>query len=190
MHSSWSQLHFITTQLFGKANFQGSQFNGSANFSYSRFDESANFRGAQFNQSADFSVAQFNQSAYFMSAHFGKDVIFDWSDLKSADLNQTAISGDLSLKGSQIGSLSLKDAEISDIVLRSWKSIGHMEYDEMAYQLLMSNFRNRNLPEDANDCYYDYRNDRRATLPCYYQPVDYALMLFYGYGVKPDRPVL
>ena len=65
-----------------------------------------------------------------------------------------------------------------------------MEYDETAYQLLISNFRNQNLPEAANDCYYDYRNDRRATLPLLYQPVDYALMLFYGYGVKPDRPVL
>ncbi|MCX6678882.1 MAG: hypothetical protein NTX42_00745 [Methanothrix sp.] len=27
-------------------------------------------------------------------------------------------------------------------------------------------------------------------MPWYYQPVDYALMLFYGYGVKPDRPVI
>ena len=65
-----------------------------------------------------------------------------------------------------------------------------MEYDEMAYQLIISNFRNHNLPEAANDCYYDYRNDRRATLPLLYQPVDLALMLFYGYGVKPDRPVI
>jgi hypothetical protein len=65
-----------------------------------------------------------------------------------------------------------------------------MVYDETAYQLLVSNFRSRNLPEAANDCYYDYRNDRRATLPLLYQPVDYALMLFYGYGVKPDRPII
>ena len=74
--------------------------------------------------------------------------------------------------------------------MRSWESIGHMEFDEMAYQLLMSNFRNRNLPDDANECYYDYRNERRATLGLLFQPVDYVLMLFYGYGVKPERPVI
>ena len=54
----------------------------------------------------------------------------------------------------------------------------------------MSNFRNLNLLEDANDCYYDYRDGRRATLKSLYRPVDYALMLFYGYGVKPERPVI
>jgi hypothetical protein len=181
---------FWDAQFNQSADFWDAQFNQSAYFNYAQFNQSAYFSYAQFNQYASFLGAQFDQSAYFWRAHFGKDALFDWSNLKSADFNQTAISGGLSLKGSQIDSLNLKDAEISDIVLRSWKSIGHMEYDEMAYQLLISNFRNQNLPEAANDCYYDYRNDRRATLPLLYQPVDYALMLFYGYGVKPDRPVI
>ncbi|MCX6677474.1 MAG: pentapeptide repeat-containing protein [Methanothrix sp.] len=182
--------YFWDAQFNQSAYFRSAQFNQSADFWDAQFDRSADFWDAQFDQSANFNGAQFDQSAYFKGAHFGTDAIFDWANLKSADLNQTAISGDLSLKGSQIGSLNLKDADFSRIVLKSWKGIGHMEYDEMTYQLFISNFRNQNLPEAANDCYYDYRNDRRATLPLLYQPVDYALMLFYGYGVKPDRPVL
>jgi hypothetical protein len=65
-----------------------------------------------------------------------------------------------------------------------------MEFDEKTFQLALSNFRNRNLPNDLNDCYYDYRNGRRAGIDPLYQPVDYALMLFYGYGLKPERPVI
>ena len=190
------------------ASFDSCQFDSSAVFNECKFGERAGFSGVQFNQSADFSDSHFNQSADFSYSHFNQ----------SADFNRATFSGDLSFESSWIDSLNLKDAEFSKIVLKSWKSIHHMEYDEMAYQLLISNFRNRNLPEVANDCYYDYRNDRRATLSWYYQPVDisgsrditevltevlnratrsllyqpvdYALMLFYGYGVKPDRPVI
>ena len=182
------------------AGFSGAVFNDSANFFYAFFDDSS-FTGAQFNKDVDFTLshfkgyasfsgAQINHSVFFKKAEFRDDAVFDWSFLKSAHFNQTVILGELSLKGTQIDNLNLSDAEIGGIVLRSWKSIGHMEYDEMAYQLLLSNFRNRNLPDEANECYYDYREGRRATLSTLSQPADYALMLFYGYGVKPERPVI
>jgi uncharacterized protein YjbI with pentapeptide repeats len=203
---------FRGSNFAGIADFWGSDFNGDADFggsdfyTYAYFGDSdfygyayfrdsdfygnAYFYDSDFNKDADFAYAQIYQSAYFGGGKFEKNAIFDWSYLQFADFNQTAISGDLSLKGSQIGSLALTDAELGEIVLRSWKSIGHMEYDEMAYQLLLSSFRNRNLPDEANQCYYDYREGRRATLSKLRQPADYALMLFYGYGVKPERPVI
>ena len=70
-----------------------------------------------------------------------------------------------------------------------WGSVGHLKYDETTYLFLIGNFKSLNFLEDANECYYDYRDGRRATLNLFYQPIDYALMLFYGYGVKPERPV-
>lgn len=192
-------LDFRDVEFDQSTNFEWAQFNHSANFSKAKFNRSIDFNSAQFNQvvyffetqfnqSADFRSSSFNQSAYFTGSHFG-DAIFSWSYMKLADFGGATFSGYLSIEGSQIDRLNLKDAEIGKIVLKSWKNIGHMEYDEIIYQLLISNFKNQNLPEAANDCYYDYRNDRRATLPRPYQPVDYALMLFYGYGVKPERPV-
>ena len=192
-------LDFCEVSFNQSTNFRWAQFNYNANFYKARFDKSTDFNFAQFNQTAVFIEAQFIKSAYFGNSLFNQtayfrdcqfaDAIFICSYLKSADFGRATFSGDLSFEGSQIDRLNLKDAEFCKIFLR-WKSIGHLEYDETAYLLLMGNFKNLNFLEDANDCYYDYRNDRRATLPWYYQPVDYALMLFYGYGVKPDRPVL
>jgi hypothetical protein len=203
---------FSRSSFNQSVDFQGSNFNQSTDFSKAKFNQSAYFESVQFseltsfklakfghdayfwqarfNQSAGFPSAQFNGITNFGAAQFGKDANFDWSYLNSADFNQTVVQGDLSLKGSRIETLNLNEAQIGDIILRSWDSIGHMEFDEMAYQLLLSSFRNRNLPEEANECYYDYRDGRRATLNLLYRPVDYALMLFYGYGVKPERPVI
>jgi hypothetical protein len=190
---SWSQFdkdaEFSSSRFNQSAYFLSSRFNQSAYFYDSRFNQSAYFCDSQFNQSAHFSDSQFNQSANFSSTQFDKDSYFSRSYLRSVDFNRTTFSGDLSLEGSRIESLNLTHAKLGKIFLR-WQSIGHMEYDETAYLMLMGNFRSLNFLEDANDCYYDYRNDRRATLPLLYQPVDYTLMLFYGYGVKPDRPVL
>ena len=171
------------------ANFEGSRFNQSVDFSWSRFNQSVDFERSQFNRHADFRLSRFKRFADFTGSQFQKDALFGRSYLKSADFNQTTFSGDISFEGSQIDSLNLTRAEFGKIFFR-WKSIGHLAYDETAYLLLMGNFKNLNFLDDANECYYDYRNDRRATLSWYYRPVDYALMLFYGYGVKPDRPVL
>jgi len=170
--------------------FFGAQFNESAFFNQAQFNQSVEFSSSEFDKDSYFSWCKFNQSADFGGARFGMDAIFDQSYLKSADFSSTSISNDLSLKGTEIEYLSLNNAQIGEIVLRPWKNIGHMEYDEMAYQSLLSSFKNRNLPDEANECYYDYRNARRATLNFLYQPADYALMLFYGYGVKPERPVI
>jgi hypothetical protein len=184
------RVSFNDSTMLAESNFLGSEFNQNACFIRARFDQNANFAGAQFNQSADFSKTQFREYADFSEARFDKDAIFLWSTINSADFSQTTISGDLSLKGSKIYSLDLKDAEIGEIELRSWKSIGHMEYDETAYLLILSNLRNQNLLEDANACYYDYRSERRATLDWPYNWADLILNRFYGYGVKPERPVI
>ncbi len=189
--------HFCNSSDFGNcqflrsADFIGSQFSDTANFIESRFKKNVKFIGSQFSESADFRGSQFGESAYFKSCSFNKSAYFSSCEFsQSADFNQTQFLGDLSLEGTKIiGTLGLSRAEFGKIFLR-WKCIGHLAYDETAYFSLMGNFKNLNFIDDANQCYYDYRNDRRATLPLLYLPVDYGLMLFYGYGVKPDRPVI
>ena len=180
---------FDNSQFNSDAGFSGCQFGDSAIFSEAQFNQFAYFGDTQFNQSARFDNSQFNHSVDFTKSQFNKDAIFKRSYLKSADFNQTTFSGTLSFEDTQIDLLNLTRTEFGKIFMR-WKSIGHLEYDETAYLLLMSNFKNLNFLDDANECYYDYHNDRRATLPLLYQPVDYALMLFYGYGVMPERPVI
>ena len=183
---------FYFSNFSGDVDFHGSIFNEYADFWESRFQKSANFMNSEFGQSADFGGSVFRDDVNFRESQFSEDAYFGFTKFKkNVDFEDAKISGELSFEGSRISRLNLKDTEINNIRLRSWKSIGHMEYDEMAYQLLLSSFKNRNLPDDANECYYDYREGRRATtLNLLYRPVDYALMLFYGYGVKPERPVI
>ena len=42
---------------------------------------------------------------------------------------------------------------------------------------------------DADECYYDYRVLRRSNLSLGHKLLDLPLMAFYGYGVKPLRPI-
>lgn len=192
----------INSKLSASSNFRGSIFNQSANFSKTQFIQSADFWwsqfvswsdfwGAQFDENADFEFAQFNSETLFNSSRFGKDAIFDYSNLSdSASFDYSAISGDLSMYSANIEYLTLNKARIRELTLRSWKDIGNMEYDEAAYQLILNYFRNQNLLDDANECYYDYRNGRRATLWRPFRCIDLVLDKFYGYGVKPERPVV
>ena len=191
--------NFGGSQFNQSADFSESRFNQSADFNKSRFNQSANFIETQFNQYADFVNSRFDQSADFSESRFNQHADFRWSQFQSdaifsgtlnfADFNQAKFSGELFLEGSKIDYLSLTRTKFGKIFLR-WESIGRLAYDETAYLLLAGNFKGLNFLEDANECYYDYRNDRRDILKGYKWAVDYLLMLLYGYGVKPDRPVL
>lgn len=187
--SRFNQYSYFRNSRFNQyADFSESRFNQSIDFRKSRFNQYANFGGSQFNQSADFSESRFNQHADFRWSQFQSDAIFSGT-LNFADFNQAKFSGELFLEGSKIDYLSLTRTKFGKIFLR-WESIGRLAYDETAYLLLAGNFKGLNFLEDANECYYDYRNDRRDILKGYKWAVDYLLMLLYGYGVKPDRPVL
>ena len=64
--------------------------------------------------------------------------------------------------------------------------------DDDAYLALMRNYMNLGWYEDANSCYYEYRNKRRsdADEPYIEKGTDFIEWLLYGYGVKPFRTVL
>ncbi len=181
--------YFIRSRFNQNADFSMSQFNQNADFSMSRFNQNASFSMSRFNQSASFIGSRFDQNADFIVSQFQSDAYFSMSSQNFADFNHAKFSGDLFLEGSKIDHLNLTRTKFGKIFLR-WESIGRLAYDETAYLLLAGNFKGLNFLEDANECYYDYRNDRRDTLKGIKWAVDYLLMIFYGYGVKPDRPVL
>ena len=78
--------------------------------------------------------------------------------------------------------------------MENWRRISSLAYDkdhgETAYLLLIDNFKKLGFFEDADNCYYHYRNERRRDLPRPYKPVDWILMALYGYGVRPIRPLI
>lgn len=188
------------SKLLARANFRGSIFRQNADFYMTQFMQAANFWGTQFKGWADFTSTQFNDvgdfglaefsNVYFKYAEFKKDAIFDWASFYLADFNRTIVLGDLSLRDISIENLNLTKADIKEITLLSWNDSSNLEYDPTAYQLLISNFKNRNQIEDANKCYYDYRNARRAMLPWTSWFADLPLDWLYGYGVRPARTII
>ena len=72
-----------------------------------------------------------------------------------------------------------------------WSSINQSQAapsDDDAYLALMRNYMNLGWYEDANSCYYEYRNKRRAAEPHGIEKVtDTFEWAIYGYGMKPLR---
>jgi hypothetical protein len=78
-----------------------------------------------------------------------------------------------------------------------------LDFDEGAYLALIKNYNNLGWYNDANDCYYDYRNEVRKNWLTAYAPdlktrvsnilnwfIDTTEWLLYGYGVQPLFPVV
>jgi hypothetical protein len=97
-------------------------------------------------------------------------------------------------------------------LLENWNRSSKIKYDNVTYLLLIENLKKIGLFEDADECYYNYRIERRKKQPDQgptrqqqeqagkisrlirwlfsYKPIDCLLKVFYGYGVKPFRPVV
>jgi hypothetical protein len=182
---------------FVDADFSGATFSGYAGFKKTQFSKKmvegrdidqegkANFKDSQFSQGANFSDSRFCVSTNFSGSKFIGDAIFD-----GAIFNQN-----LSLNRTRYEKLYIRWKSIA-IPKSQWRFLenGHMgsqlDYNDAAYLLLIENFKNLGFFEDADNCYYNYRIERRRELPTLYKPIDWILMALYGYGVKPLRPLV
>lgn len=189
--SLFSKDIYFRRSLFRKdLYFNRSRFSGDAYFKESQFCARAYFRKSQFNKEADFSQSKFmGSTADFESAQFLGDAFFD----------DTSFEGGLTLSRTKYERLYIRWKSISKPkypwkFLENWKRTSRLAYDtdhgETVYLLLIDNFKKLGFFEDADDCYYHYRNERRQDLPRPYKPVDWILMASYGYGVRPIRPLV
>ena len=200
--TSFSQKASFSKSLFSKdiyfrkcifsedLNFNRSHFAGDAFFRGSQFCGNASYRKSQFNRDADFSQSEFSGStADFESAQFLGDAFFDDTSFKKS----------LSLSRTKYEKLYIRWKSVTKAkyrwkFLENWSRISSLAYDrdhgETAYLLLIDNFKKLGFFEDADNCYYHYRNERRRDLPRPYKPVDWILMALYGYGVRPIRPLI
>jgi len=131
---------------------------GDANFRDAEFNKCACFNFAMLNGSASFEDAEFIGNAYFENAAFGRDL----------NLNRTGYSR----------------------LFLHWNSINKSQFkasDYDAYLALERNYVNLGWFEDANNCYYEYRNKRRVDtdVPFIEKATDTIEWVSYGYGVKP-----
>lgn len=192
---------FFSKSLFKReAYFRKSIFMESLSFNRCQFEGDSYFKGSQFHKDASFRKANFAHDADFSSSHFA-----GVSSFQSAHLLGDAFFIDATFDGGLI----LSRIKYEKLHIR-WKSLTRPKYrcrflehlerksklistnsdGETAYLLLIENFKRLGFLEDADDCYYHYRNERRPGLPAHYRPIDWILMASYGYGVRPLRPLL
>ena len=178
--ANFGSAQFRGSASFNRAKFNGeytyfdvAKFSGDADFYRAQFRGYTYFSGAQFNgEYTNFSGAQFNgEYTYFSGAQFSGTVSFDEAHFRGeiAGFHNTQFNGDASLMEAQFsGTAYFDEAQFSQKLILNmvkyeqlhiqWEDIKeHLEYDGATYLTLIKNFRNLELFEDADSCYYQYR---------------------------------
>ena len=174
---------FSDAQFSGDARFSDARFSGDADFRWARFGGDACFSDAQFNGDVPFSDAQFGGDANFIGAQFGGDAHF-W---------RTQFSGDADFRWAQFssGGANFGGAKFSSAVCIRWEYVlDKKEHNYEFYSSLIETYKTLGWFVDAGNCYYQSRINLHQDLPLYYKSIDWILMVLYGYGVKPIRPLL
>ena len=134
--------------------------------------------------------------------------LFATKDVSSSSTYGATFSGDLKLNWSTIDTLMLQGAKFDpassilldncdyDRLIVHWIEIKNniiykSEYDSATYLKLISNFRNLGNFNDENECYFQYRNEKRYSWPLvsFEKLGDTLFWAICGYGVRPLRAV-
>ncbi len=173
------------------ADFKLAQFLQAVDFDSVRFQQAAGFDRANFIQDANFDHAQFSQTANFGSANFHQESYFRNTSIQNALFQDIRFKEDATFDNVRIENLSLKGSDVEKLDIR-WSSIHNLAYDDSAYVLLRKNLDMRGYLDDAGECEFSYRCERRA----YLWEHDFGRWLFdflafatYGYGLRPVWPL-
>jgi hypothetical protein len=183
--------YFLYSNFLGDAQFENAVFEkylyfwyakfNNANFKKTRFMDDAYFEDSYFNKVAAFMNSQFNGYAYFGRCSFNDTVSFNNSQLiKDAFFDESSFSNN--------SILFLVRGKLNKMYLR-WNNIEKLGYDDESYLFLIDNYKKIGWIDDSNNCYYEYRIARPLDNPIHYI-YDRAERLSYGYGVKPERPLI
>jgi hypothetical protein len=182
---------FMSTNFYNGAIFSSTQFNKSVYFSYidfnikawfkkTKFEEDVTFEDVVFNGNADFIGARFGGCADFQEAHFRGDVLLSHARFKE-DAYFVGASFDKNLKLERTRFIT-GEFEIE------WDAIKEiLDCDDRVYLALVKNFKNLGWFDDADNCYYEYRNAKMKEKgrPYLSEFWDVISFLSCGYGVRP-----
>lgn len=163
---------FEATEFSGKVtSFRGAKFLADyISFEKAQFNSPVDFKEAYFDKVAYFSHAKFRRYTSFYGAKFNDDAFFEGA----------AFSGELDLTRTNYKKFFIK-----------WKGITKFTYDDSAFILILKNYKDLGYLEDYDDCYYEYRKERRAEMKEWHKILgDGFLQVASGYGTKPLRPLI
>jgi len=175
--------------------FEGSKFRGDvAMFKNAKFKRDTNFGGATFQRFANFEEAEFGDIARFNTTNFRADAMFKDATFGSSLILFRARIDTISLysKFKSDIEIDLDEANFNRIYI-DWKYFKkYLKLDEAVYIALVKCLKDQGQYEDADDCYYDYREWRSRRK-------DLSLSAFYsdcfswascGYGVRLSHTIM
>jgi hypothetical protein len=187
------------SQFGGTAIFMDSKFKGSASFAGTRFVSDVIFRSSRFNKGSSFGLTSFGgfsdfanvifdsvaffpaskfaDNAYFIEAEFNQDLDLEDARINSMQLDNATFGTDsmINLKGADFTRLAVPWSTIKD----------RLEFNGAAYLALVKNYKNLERFDDADDCYFQYRQISRDNEPWGWSKLsDVISWLSCGYGVR------
>lgn len=163
----------------GNSRFDNTIFKDQANFMGTQFKEYSSFDGSQFNDNATFNGALFEKSASFYDALFEGPVSFN-----GANFDEGANFRNVEFKGT----LDITKLKFVQLFI-NWDSMkgNRLICNGPVYLDLIKNFKNLEQFVDADNCYYQYRDQKRASIADWsLKIIDYLAWFSCGYGVKPE----
>jgi len=191
----------------GKANFENAKFIDGVSFNHSRFSKYCwvSFSDAEFNKYASFFDILFGveDKIDFMRVKFNGNADFSFSEFAgNADFRDAKFKGEVNFYGMVLNTklnkkLLLKGADFNRLRVRSWNSIkDNLDCDGPAYLSLVKSFKMQEQFDNADSCYYDYREWRRKTNDIsrekrsnWSKLYDFISYVSCGYGVRLRFPL-
>lgn len=199
---------FERSQFDEQSFFINSTFSSTINFRYTKFNKNAIFLNAKFREEPDFSFSRFYEIASFRSVVFAKGANFvestfeNYTTFKYAQFDRANYVGaqfndsvdfdfvQFNKSANFIGAGFNKDLYLSDVqfekVTISWNSIKKaLICNGASYIALIKNFKEGEQFEEADNCYYQYRERKRQSKPLGTDNIlEYVAWLSCGYGVR------
>jgi len=180
---------FIECKVLGSAFFGNATFKNAAQFSKSRFKKYADFSDAQFTGNAIFAMTEFSNAADFKRSNFKENANFLATKFQSKGLFQYArFGGDTDFSEAFLN----RNINLSKATLRrfniEWNLLkDRLDYDGSAYLALVKSYRDLEMFDYADSCYYDYRKIGQEKKPIgLSKGIDIIAEKTCGYGVRPD----
>ncbi|MDD4653132.1 MAG: pentapeptide repeat-containing protein [Methanothrix sp.] len=176
---------FADSRFYHMAFFSETTYKGYALFERAKFYYYAYFGNAFMSEDVDFFETMFREDAHFSNLKALKEVDFSKSDFsKKANFRDARFSGYANFKNASFQNLILNGAIFNQFYL-PWKNVkGKLDCDESLYLHMISTYKDLGLFDDADDCYYYFKNNYRQSYK-FNDLIEPILGELYGWGVKP-----
>jgi uncharacterized protein YjbI with pentapeptide repeats len=167
------------------ADFHKSEFQGGASFNFASFQvDKTDFTESKFHRTANFQKAVFRGEAVFLGSLFEDMAVFSESQFNSTS--------------EFVGAIFCKELYFNNVEYNifdiTWESMRYKLICEgPSYISLIKNFKELGQWDDADSCYYQYREWKRINRPAHELTaaiIDYLAWISCGYGVRWTHTIL